>query len=146
MTRRGWLLALGLLALLAGATSAPAQAPAARRTAADEQRALLNQMAEAQKWSGEQIWHIRRGLDAVPGMVNDLKDALAARESEIQKLRDEVKGLYVETSSLRQQLDELRADIGGVNANVSAFRTFSGFFIAVMILLLGVISVMTIRR
>ena len=33
-----------------------------------------------------------------------------------------------------------------VNANVSAFRTFSGFFIAVMILLLAVIFVLTIRR
>lgn len=147
MRRRGLVLTLVLLVggvgMLAAETAAPA---ASRRSAADEQRSLLNQMAEAQKWAGEQLWHIRRGLDEVPGLVNQLKDADAARQSEVDKLRDEVKGLYVETSSLRQQLDELKTQIGGVNDNVSAFRTFAGFFIAVMILLLAVIFVMTVRR
>ena len=36
--------------------------------------------------------------------------------------------------------------LAGVNSNVSGFRTYSGFFIAVMILLLAVIFVLTIRR
>jgi chromosome segregation ATPase len=145
MAQRGRLLAFGLLVLLSSAAFAQ-QPPAARRSVADEQRALLNQMAEAQKWAGEQLWHMKEALDTVPGMINELKDASTAREEEIQKLRDEVKGLYVETSSLRQQLDELKSDIGGVNANISGFRTFSGFFIAVMILLLAVIFILTIRR
>jgi hypothetical protein len=61
-------------------------------------------------------------------------------------MRDEVKGLYVENSSLKQQIDGLKEQIDAVNSNVSGFRTFSGFFIAVMILLLAVIFVMTIRR
>jgi chromosome segregation ATPase len=146
MVQRGWLLIFGFLVLLTSAASAQQAAPPVRRTAADEQRALLNQMAEAQKWSGEQLWHMKEALDSVPGLINQLKDASAAREDELQKLREEVKGLYVETSSLRQQLDELKTDIGGVDANVSGFRTFSGFFIAVMILLLAVIFIMTIRR
>ena len=145
MAQRGRLLAFGLLVLLGSAAFAQ-QPPAARRSATDEQRALLNQMAEAQKWAGEQLWHMKEALDTVPGMINELKDASTAREEETQKLRDEVKGLYVETSSLRQQLDELKSDIGGVNANISGFRTFSGFFIAVMILLLAVIFILTIRR
>ena len=145
MAQRGRLLAFGLLVLLGSAAFAQ-QPPAARRPVADEQRALLNQMAEAQKWAGEQLWHMKEALDTVPGMINELKDASTAREEETQKLRDEVKGLYVETSSLRQQLDELKSDIGGVNANISGFRTFSGFFIAVMILLLAVIFILTIRR
>lgn len=145
MAQRGRLLAFGLLVLLGSAAFAQ-QPPAARRSATDEQRALLNQMAQAQKWAGEQLWHMKEALDTVPGMINELKDASTAREEEIQKLRDEVKGLYVETSSLRQQLDELKSDIGGVNANISGFRTFSGFFIAVMILLLAVIFILTIRR
>ena len=145
MAQRGRLLAFGLLVLLSSAAFAQ-QPPAARRSVADEQRALLNQMAEAQKWAGEQLWHMKEALDTVPGMINELKDASTAREEETQKLRDEVKGLYVETSSLRQQLDELKSDIGGVNANISGFRTFSGFFIAVMILLLAVIFILTIRR
>src|SRR5215475_5887100 len=146
MSSRRWLVTLGLVLLVASAAGAQKAAPVVRSTAADEQRALLNQMAEAQKWAGEQLWHVKEGIDAVPGMISELKDANAARDADVQKLRDEVKGLYVETSSLRQELEELKNDIGGVNANVSGFRTFSGFFIAVMILLLAVIFVMTIRR
>ena len=145
MARRGRLLVLGFLVLLSSAAFAQ-QPPAVRRSPLDEQKALLNQMAEAQKWAGEQLWHVKEAIDSVPGMINELKDANNARADEVQKLREEVKGLYVETSSLRQQLEELKNDISGVNANVSGFRTFSGFFIAVMILLLAVIFLMTIRR
>jgi hypothetical protein len=144
--RRGLVLALAVL-LGGGAFAAePAPTPGARRSPADEQRSLLHQMAEWQKWTGEQIWHIRRGVDEVPNLVSQLKEADAARQSEVDKLRDEVKGLYVETSSLRQQLDELKTEIAGVNDNVSGFRTFAGFFIAVMILLLAIVFVMTVRR
>ena len=146
MMRRGPVVALALLLGGAGVFAAESAPTPIRRSATDEQRSLLNQMAEAQKWEGEQIWHIRRGIDAVPDLVNELKETDAARQSEVDKLRDEVKGLYVETSSLRQQLDELKTEIGGVNDNVSGFRTFGGFFIAVMILLLSVIFVMTVRR
>ena len=150
MNRRGTLLIAALVCLLAGAahaqqkaTTSAAKDAAAARAATDD---LLRQLAEAQKWAGEQLWHVKEGIDAVPELVSELKDQNRARDEEVQKLREEVKGLYVETSSLRQQLDELKGDIGGVNANVSAFRTFSGFFIAVMILLLAVIFVMSIRR
>jgi len=150
MKRRGTLLIAALVCLLAGAahaqqkvTTSAAKEAATARAATDD---LLRQLAEAQKWAGEQLWHVKEGIDAVPELVSELKDQNRARDEEVQKLREEVKGLYVETSSLRQQLDELKGDIGGVNANVSAFRTFSGFFIAVMILLLAVIFVMSIRR
>jgi TolA-binding protein len=150
MSRRGCVLALGLVLVCTGAAPVAGQTAATRRpptpAMTDEQRSLLNQMAEAQKWAGEQLWKVKEQLDSLPGLINELKDASTARQEELQKMRDEVKGLYVETSSLRQQLDELKNDIGGVNANVSGFRTFSGFFIAVMILLLAVIFIMTIRR
>ena len=150
MKRRGTLLIAALVCLLAGVAHAQQKGASAAATSAASARAatddLLRQLAEAQKWAGEQLWHVKEGIDAVPGLVSELKDQNNARDEEVQKLREEVKGLYVETSSLRQQLDELKGDIGGVNANVSAFRTFSGFFIAVMILLLAVIFVMSIRR
>ena len=152
MSPRGWLVALMFLLVCSGvgfAQKTPAVPAHPAAASAEDQKALLNQLnqlAEAQKWAGEQLWHVKEGIDAVPDLINQLKDANAGREEDIQKLRDEVKGLYVETSSLRQQLEELKNDIGGVNANVSGFRTFSGFFIAVMILLLAVIFLMTIRR
>ena len=144
MLRRGPLIVIGLVFLLAAPAFAQKSTPATR--AADDQRALLNQMAEAQKWAGEQLWHVKEQVEALPGIIAEAKEGHTATQEEVGKLRDEVKGLYVETSSLRQQLEELKTDIGGVNANVSGFRTFSGFFIAVMILLLAVIFIMTIRR
>src|SRR5262245_41298052 len=145
MAQRRRSLVLGFLLLVSSAAFAQ-QPPPARKTTLDGQRTLLNQIAEAQKWAGEQLWHVQESIDSGPGTSNELKHAINARADEVQKLRDEVKGLYVETSSLRQQLEELKNDIGGVNANVCGFRTFSGFFIAVMILLLAVIFLMTIRR
>ena len=146
MFLRGPLVGGALVLLLAFPALAQQQKSTPAQRAADEQRALLNQLADAQKWAGEQLWHVKEGIDGLPALINGLKDANAARDEEVQKMREEVKGLYVETSSLRQQLDELKTDIGGVNANVSAFRTFSCFFIAVMILLLAVIFIMTIPR
>src|SRR5262249_6133468 len=118
--------------------------PASR--AADEQRALLNQMAEAQKWAGEQLWHMKEGIDAVPGMISELKDANVARDADVQKLQDEGKGLYVGPSSLRQGVEGRKNDHGGVNPNLAGFRPFSGLFNPVMILVPAVILIMAIRR
>src|SRR4029453_19571727 len=102
MAQRGRLLVLGFLVLASSAAFAQ-QPPAVRKAGADEQRSLLNQLAEAQKWAGEQLWHMKEAIDSVPGMINELKEANGAREDEVQKLREEGKGLYVETSSLGKQ-------------------------------------------
>ncbi len=136
------LLALCLLALVAGVAGAeegepetprprrarPAAAarPAAPSAHAEEDRALLRQLADAQRSLGEQ--------------VQQLKDVLEALRADMASQKD------VESSGVKQQIDALKDDIGGVNSNVSGFRTYSGFFIAVMILLLAVIFVLTIRR
>jgi hypothetical protein len=123
----------------------PAPAPAPSCNTAELQD-LLHQLADAQKWAGEQVWHVKEAVDGLPGKFAEIQDGHADLHDDVDKLREEVKGLYVELSSLRQQLEAIRGDVGGVDSNVSAFRTFSGFFIAAMILLLAVIAVMTIRR
>lgn len=126
--------------------AAPAKSTATAAPASDETRSLLNQMADHQKWVGEQVWNIKEGVDAVPGLVADLKDQVTATQEQVDKARAEVKGLYVELSSLRQQLTQLKDDLASVNDNVSGFRTFAGFFIAAMLLLLVVIFAMVVRR
>src|SRR5439155_695167 len=156
------LLAVCLLALVTGVAGAqegeqetarprrarPAAAarPAAPSTHADEDRALLHQLADAQRSLGEQVQQLKDVLEALRADMASQKDEDAATEQEVKALREEVKGLYVESSGVKQQIDALKDDIGGVNSNVSGFRTYSGFFIAVMILLLAVIFVLTIRR
>ena len=151
------LLAACMLVLAAGVAAAQEGEPAAPRRArpaapappskpAGEERALLYQLAGAQRSLGEQLQQVKDALEAVRGDVAGQKDQAAAVEQEVKALREEVKGLYVESSGVKQQIDALKDDIAGVNSNVSGFRNYSGVFIAVMILSLAVIFVLTIRR
>ncbi|MFN8543703.1 MAG: hypothetical protein U0807_05805 [Candidatus Binatia bacterium] len=135
------------LALLVAATpvgGAPRPAPTAAVQGYDS--ALLRQMAEAQRTLGEQVQGISDRVDAITERLAERKDDTAGVEQEVKALREEVKGLYVEDSTLKQQIDSLREDVQTVNSNVSGFRTFSGFFIALMLAGLVVIFVLTVRR
>jgi septal ring factor EnvC (AmiA/AmiB activator) len=129
----------------------PRQRPAPTRPAPPaeqvaEDRAFLRQLADAQRSLGEQIQQLKDAVEALQGEIAAQKDKEDGTEEEVKALRDEVKGLYVESSTVREHIDALKDDIGDVDSNVSAFRSYSGFFIAVMILLLAVIFVLTIRR
>jgi septal ring factor EnvC (AmiA/AmiB activator) len=121
-------------------------APVARPPASAQTDALLRQLADAQRSLGEDMQELRERVDSLHADLSARNDEADGIDQDVKALRDEVKGLYVENSTLKQQIDSLREDVGGVNSNVSAFRTFSGFFLAVMILLLAVIFVLTIRR
>jgi chromosome segregation ATPase len=148
---------VGALLLLLFAATAEAQAidrvrvaaqarPAASAPSSTEDKALLRQLAEAQRNLGEEIQQLKDRLDGMTAELAAQRDRDNAIEQEIKAARDEIKGLYVESSSVKQEVEGVKDDVAGVNSNVSAFRTFSGFFIAVMILLLAVIFVLSIRR
>ena len=142
------------LAAPARATDAAPQGegrPAARAAATSgkpsaEDRAFLLQLGEAQQALSEQLEQLKERIDWLYYEVTLRRDEHNGIDQEVKAMRDEVKGLYVESSSVKQAIDALKGDVGGVNSNVSAFRTFSGLFIALMILLLAVIFAMTIRR
>ena len=140
------LLAACFLLLLAGRADAASPRPAPSGTPTAEERALLRQLADAQRALGEQLQEVKDAVEAIHNDVAAQKDQEDGTEQEVKALRDEVKGLYVESSGVKQEIEALKDDIAAVNSNVSAFRTYSGFFIAVMILLLAVIFVLTIRR
>jgi predicted RNase H-like nuclease (RuvC/YqgF family) len=124
---------------------APAR-PSPQAEQVTEDRAFLRQLADAQRSLGEQVQQLKDAVEALQGEIGAQKDKEEGTEQEVKALRDEVKGLYVESSTVREHIDALKDDIADVNSNVSAFRSYSGFFIAVMILLLAVIFVLTIRR
>jgi peptidoglycan hydrolase CwlO-like protein len=111
-----------------------------------ETDAFLKQMGDAQKWMGEEVWKIKDKVDALPGVIAEAKDANTATQEDVGKLREEVKGLYVELSTLKQQIEDLKDDITGVNTNVSSFRTSSGIFLAVVMLTVVFTAVMTAFR
>jgi chromosome segregation ATPase len=122
----------------------PAAAAASKQAASD--RALLHQIAEAQRSLGDEVQRLKERLERAHDTLGGMWEHHTAFEGELKAMREEVKGLYVESSAVKQAIDTLKEDIKSVDSNVSGFRTFSGFFIAVMILLLAVISVLTIRR
>ena len=127
-----------------GRLAARAAAPAGKPNAED--RAFLVQLGEAQQALSEQLEQLKERIDWLYYEVTLRRDEHNGIDQEVKAMRDEVKGLYVESSTVKQAIDALKGDVGGVNSNVSAFRTFSGLFIALMILLLAVIFAMTIRR
>jgi chromosome segregation ATPase len=143
-----WLL---LVALATPARTADALPRAEGRAAAaarpsNEDRAFLLQLGEAQQGLSEQLEQLKERIDWLYYEVTLRRDEHTGIDQEVKAMRDEVKGLYVESSTLKEAIDALKDDVGGVNSNVSSFRTFSGLFIALTILLLAVIFAMTIRR
>ena len=148
MLRRRWLLAVAFVLVLAGvAGAAPAPKPAAPPPPDNkETEAFLRQMGDAQKWMGEEVWKIADKVDALPEVIAECKEGQTATQEQIDKLRDEVKGLYVEISGVKQQFDEMKTEIDGVNANVTSFRNSSGVFLALVLVMAFISTVLTVLR
>jgi hypothetical protein len=148
MQRRRWLLAAAFVLALAGvAGAAPAAKPAAPPPPDNkETAAFLRQMGDAQKWMGEEVWKIKDKVEALPEVIAECKEGQTATQEQIDKLRDEVKGLYVEISGVKQQFDEMKTEIDGVNANVTSFRNSSGVFLALVLVMAFISTVLTVLR
>jgi peptidoglycan hydrolase CwlO-like protein len=142
-------LALAVACALASGAAAAAEKPVAKSASKSPdavQQALLNQLAEAQKWLGEQVWHIKAEVEALPSQIAEVKDGHTATQEQIDKLRDEVKGLYVEISDVKERIESLKEDVGGVDSNVYRFRTYAGFFLALVLIMVAFMFVATLRR
>jgi hypothetical protein len=124
----------------------PPKPPPAGDKAAAETEAFLRQMGDAQKWMGEELWRIKEKVDALPGLIAEAKEGDTAVLEDVAKLRDEVKGLYVELSTVKQQIEEVKEQIAGVDGNLSGFRTSSGIFLAFVVLMVILSTVMQVLR
>jgi peptidoglycan hydrolase CwlO-like protein len=143
---------LAVLAVVMAAAVTVDAAPPARPTPpaqnpnSQETDAFLKQMGEAQKWMGEEIWKVKEKLDELPGVIAEAKEGDTATQEELSKMREEVKGLYVEISTVKQQIEDLKQDVAGVNSNLSAFRTSSGLFLAFVVLMVIVSTGIQVLR
>jgi len=146
MPRRRVVLAAALALALTGITGAAPLKPSAPPETDRETEAFLRQMGDAQKWMGEEIWKIKEKVEELPSIIAESKDDQAATQEEIDKLRDEVKGLYVEISGVKQDIDGLKTEIEGVNGNLTSFRSFSGLFLASVLIMVAISTVMTVLR
>ena len=146
--RRALLVALAVVVATSAHAAPPVRPqPPAERPSNQETEAFLKQMGEAQKWMGEEIWKVKEKLDELPGVIAEAKEGDTATQEELGKMREEVKGLYVELSTVKQQIEDLKEDVDGVNSNLSAFRTSSGLFLAVVVLMgVGTTAIQVLRR
>ena len=146
MQRRRPFLAAAVMLVLAGSAGAapPKQTPPP--AASKETEAFLRQMGDAQKWIGEELWRVKEKVEALPGIIAESEENHAAAQEQIDKLRDEVKGLYVEFSSVKEQFEELKTEIAGVNDNVTSFRNSSGVFLALVLVMAFISTVLTVLR
>jgi hypothetical protein len=124
----------------------PAPKPAAAPANDRETEAFLRQMGDAQKWMGEEIWKLQRNVEALPAAIAEVKEGHTTTQEEVDKLREEVKGLYVELSTVKSQIEDVKEDIKGVNGNLSAFRTSSGLFLAFVVLMVVVSTGIQVMR
>ena len=144
--RRPLLAAAFMLVLASGAGAAPPKPAAPPPDNSKETEAFLQQLGDAQKWMGEELWRIKEKVEALPGIIAENEEGHAAAQEQIDKLRDEVKGLYVELSSVKEQFQELKNDIAGVNDNVTSFRNSSGVFLALVLVMAFISTVLTVLR
>jgi peptidoglycan hydrolase CwlO-like protein len=146
--RRAFLAVLAVVAAAATVDAAPPARPTppAQSPNSQETEAFLKQMGEAQKWMGEEIWKVKEKLDELPGVIAEAKEGDTATQEELSKMREEVKGLYVEISTVKQQIEDLKQDVAGVNSNLSAFRTSSGLFLAFVVLMVIVSTGIQVLR
>jgi hypothetical protein len=146
MQRRRVLLAAAVMLVLAGSAGAAPPKPAASPDSSKETEAFLRQMGDAQKWMGEELWRVKDKVEALPGLIAQCEEGHTAAHEELDKLRGEVKGLYVEISGVKQQFEELKTDIAGVNDNVTSFRNSSGVFLALVLVMAFISTVLTVLR
>ena len=146
--RRALLVALVVVVAKGALAAPPAKPPQppAPTPCSEDMEAFLKQMGEAQKWMGEEIWKVKDQLDQLPGVIAEAKEGDTATQEELGKMREEVKGLYVELSTVKQQIEDVKQDVAGVNANLSAFRTVSGLFLAVVVLTVVVSTTVQVLR
>ena len=119
----------------------PPQSPSTQET-----DAFVKQMGEAQTWLGEEIWKVKEKLDELPGVIAEAKEGDTATQEELSKMREEVKGLYVEISTVKQQIEDVKEDVAGVQSNIAAFRTSSGLFLAFVVLMVIISTVIQVLR
>lgn len=62
-------------------------------------------------------------------------DLLQSAMEQIKGMREEVRGLYVESSGLKGDIAQLSKQVEGVEASLGSFRLNSGILIAVVLVL-----------
>lgn len=114
---------------------------AAKATPADL-LGTLNAIAEAQRMLAAEIGQLRDQIKEVERGIADARDDLRQKHDADQALmdlakgmREEVRGLYVESSGLKGDIAQVGKQVEALDGNLGNFRLSAGFVVAAVIVL-----------
>jgi hypothetical protein len=152
---RLWLVVLcGLIVCGASlATAEPAKPdPGAARLNPAEITEKLNGIIEAERALAVSLTEARgeveelgRVLQQVRDDMRQTREAFDAEVEQTKAMREEVRGLYVESSGLKGDIAQLGARVETFEESLGSFRLSSGLFVAVVIVLQVVLVGLTFR-
>jgi hypothetical protein len=150
---RSWLAVAGMLVLGAAVClCAPRRAAAERARAPEKKEAKaarapevtqgINALIEAQRSLAADISQLRDQLNALQRGVGEghdevrqNRDVLQTSLEQIKGMREEVRGLYVESSGLKGDIAQVGKQVEELDASLGNFRLSSGIVVAVVIVL-----------
>jgi len=106
----------------------------------------LNSIIEAQRSLAASISDLRDRLAAAERGTAELRDAVQQNQAtaqsaidgaveQIKGMREEVRGLYVESSGIKGDIAQLGTKVEGLDQSLGSFRLSSGIVVAVIIVL-----------
>ncbi len=140
-----------ILFLIAAASAAQPKADPKRAVCAElEER--LTPLVEAQRAIPPALAQIRddiaalqRGLAGIESEARRLKEADDAAYEHNKEMREEVRGLYVETSRLKGDIAQLGDQLEGLQQDVGNFRFSFGIIAAIIVVLQLVLGWLGLR-
>ena len=106
----------------------------AQRSLAVNMGQLSDQLKQLEEHVGELRQDVQHGHEAAQGDRDQLKE-----------MREEVRGLYVESSGIKGDIAQLRTELQSVNGAFANFRFSSGALIAVLIVLQVIVVALGLR-
>jgi len=147
--------AVGLLQLPPAANAAPD--PKVARAASAQVEQSLNVLLEQEKALAASVAELRAQIAELQRMLGEGREEtkqkqeathglLDATQIQVKEMREEVRGLYVETSGLKGDVAQAAQQINSLDQNLSSFRLSAGIVVAVVIVLQLVLVGLTFRN
>lgn len=155
------LLRLAALAMLLWSATAlaapdPKADPKAKKDGAAEMLPVLNQITETQRALAVSLAQLREQLADTQRAVADLRTDSSAKHDaaqqvvdqildQVEGMRREVWGLYVESSGLKGDIAQTDKQVEGLDQSLGSFRLSAGIVVAMVIVLQIVLVGLTFR-
>jgi len=140
-----WVILSALVSPAAAAPDPKTEAKGKKGVAADLEPAL-SALSDGQRSLAASLAQLRDQLGDLQRAVSDLRDEVRQNRDVAQsgleqakEMREEVRGLYVESSGLKGDVAQAGKQVEGVNESLGSFRLSAGFVVAVIIVLQFVI-------